>query len=78
MKVYPAITCRVCGKEVKRATTAGRPRKTHKECASTAVFLVNTSEPDEAANFVQVSSGENEFWNAMAAKALLRRAAESK
>jgi hypothetical protein len=38
-------------------------------------FAVNVNEPDEEPNFIQVSGGPDEFWNAMAAKALLRRAA---
>jgi hypothetical protein len=34
-------------------------------------FRVNVSEPNETPNFVKVEG--DEFWNAMAAKAVLRR-----
>jgi hypothetical protein len=77
------IFCRECGIEVKRTAKAGRPRKTHAECAAKVApaprkveFAVNVNEPGEEANFIQVSSNNGEFWNAMAAKALLRKAAE--
>jgi hypothetical protein len=83
MVSYPTIYCRECGIEVARTTKAGRPRKAHAECVAKAApaprkveFAVNVNEPGEEANFIQVSSNNGEFWNAMAAKALLRKAAE--
>jgi hypothetical protein len=82
MVSYPTIYCRECGIEVARTAKAGRPRKTHAECAAKVApaprkveFAVNVNEPGEEANFIQVSSNNGEFWNAMAAKALMRRAA---
>lgn len=80
MKHYPKIECRVCGNEIIRTPGAGRPRKTHVECVdgkpvAKPIMAVNVNEPDEPANFIVVSSEKDEFWNAMAAKALLRRAA---
>ena len=83
MVSYPQIFCRECGIEVARTAKAGRPRKVHVECANKTApaprkveFAVNVNEPGEEANFIQVSSSNGEFWNAMAAKALLRKAAE--
>lgn len=79
---YPKITCRVCGIEVARLKTAGRPRKTHQACMpkskSKFEMMINTEEPGDEPNFVRVSGGPDEFWNAMAAKALMRRAAEQR
>lgn len=80
----PAIQCRSCGNEVIRTGKKGRPAKTCKPCRLEAItngttprvqFAVNVNEPSEQPNFIQVSGGADEFWNAMAAKALLRRAA---
>ena len=79
-----AITCKVCGNEVVRTGNKGRPAKTCMPCRLEKLtekvepqvkFAVNVSDPEEQPNFIQVSGGADEFWNAMAAKALMRRAA---
>ena len=79
-----AIFCKTCGIEIVRTGKKGRPAKTCKPCKlehiTTGVnarveFLVNVNEPAEQPNFIQVSGGPDEFWNAMAVKALMRRAA---
>jgi hypothetical protein len=79
-----AITCKVCGNEVVRTGNKGRPAKTCRPCRLEKLtekvepqvkFAVNVSDPEEQPNFIQVSGGADEFWNAMAAKALMRRAA---
>lgn len=78
-----AIYCKSCGNEVVRTGNKGRPAKTCNPCKLEKLtakvepkvqFAVNVNEPEEQPNFIQVSGGD-EFWNAMAAKALLRRAA---
>lgn len=77
-----AIYCKSCGNEVVRSGKKGRPAKTCKPCKLEQLtagsehrvqFAVNVNEPNEQPNFIP-TSGE-EFWKAMAAKALLRRAA---
>jgi len=77
------IYCKVCGNEVLRTGNKGRPAKTCRpckleqftaKCGPQVQYAVNVNEPEEQPNFIQVS-GPDEFWNAMAAKALLRRAA---
>ena len=79
-----AIFCKTCGIEIVRTGKKGRPAKTCKPCKLEHIttggnarveFLVNVNEPAEQPNFIQVSGGPDEFWNAMAVKALMRRAA---
>jgi hypothetical protein len=77
------IYCKSCGNEVVRTGNKGRPAKTCRPCKLEQLtakveprvqFAVNVNEPNEQPNFIAVSGGD-EFWNAMATKALLRRAA---
>ena len=71
-KGRPAKTCPTCKAEKAKAKVNTMKKVASEVLTAAGVeFRVNVSEPNETPNFVKVEG--DEFWTAMAAKAVLRR-----